>query len=237
MVKLFYSYSHQDEAFRDELEKHLTILNENQLIDEWHDRKIGAGDDLNETIEANMANAHIILLLFSPDFISSKACRSEVRRAIELQQEKGTLFIPIILRTCTWLDFDGISNKLALPTDGKPIKTWDEPDEAWNCVYKGIKDRVESIRSSFKPILKEGFVNDLLSNPVENCKLDELFVYPDILKSTSEANKKLEHNEVDSKSLRNLNSFGEKYLLIEGEEQSGKSSLCNILFHCCPVKH
>lgn len=97
-IRLFYSYSHQDEKFRDELEKHLSVLRDNDLIDEWHDRKIGAGDELNEEIETNMCDAHVILLLFSSDFINSSACKHEVRRAMELKKEKGTTFIPIILR-------------------------------------------------------------------------------------------------------------------------------------------
>ena len=41
-IKLFYSYSHKDAKYREELEKHLTILRDNGLIEEWHDGKIEA---------------------------------------------------------------------------------------------------------------------------------------------------------------------------------------------------
>jgi len=44
-VKLFYSYSHKDEALRDELETHLSGLKRQGLIEGWHDRKIAAGAD------------------------------------------------------------------------------------------------------------------------------------------------------------------------------------------------
>jgi hypothetical protein len=229
-VRLFYSYSHEDEVYREELEKHLATLRDNHFIDEWHDRKIDAGDDWDEEIEKNMEASHVILLLFSVDFIDSKSCQKEVKRAMELKSEKGTIFIPIILRTCAWKDVNGISNIQGLPSDGNPIDTWGNKDEAWTSVYDGIKNKIEVIRANIKPTIKDEFKKDLLNNPIENCQLDDVFVYPDILKTNGPATKKLEKNEIDSQKLCDLNEFGEKYLLVEGEEQSGKTSLCNMLF-------
>jgi len=43
MLELFYSYSHKDEELRNELEKHLAMLRRLGAINEWHDRRIGAG--------------------------------------------------------------------------------------------------------------------------------------------------------------------------------------------------
>jgi hypothetical protein len=42
-VRLFYSYAHEDEELRNELERHLKILERKQLIAPWHDRRITAG--------------------------------------------------------------------------------------------------------------------------------------------------------------------------------------------------
>jgi len=229
-IKLFYSYSHQDEEYRKELEKHLAVLRNKGFIEEWHDRKIGAGDDWDDEIEKNMTSAHVILLLFSPDFVASKSCQKEVERAMELRQEKGTVFIPIILRKCAWKDVDGISKIQGLPTDGKAVKLWADKDEAWSSVYEGIKNKIEDIRNNIDPIIKEEFKIELLDNPIESCQLDDLFVYPDIIKASGSGIKKLENNEVDSQKLCDLDKFGEKHLLIEGEEQSGKTSLCHMLF-------
>lgn len=93
-VKLFYSYSHKDEDYRNELEIHLTTLHKKDLINEWHDRKIDAGNNWDDEIEQNMANSNIILLLFSPEFIGSPACQKEVKTAIKLKKEKNTILIP-----------------------------------------------------------------------------------------------------------------------------------------------
>lgn len=229
-IKLFYSYSHKDEAHREELQKHLATLKRKKLIDEWHDRKIDAGDDWDKEIEKNMESSHIILLLFSPDFIASTSCQKEVETAMRLKKEKGTIFIPIILRTCSWKSVDGISEIQGLPKDGKPITKWHDLDEAWVNVYEGIEKKVEEIRSRIKPKLKAETMKDLLDNPVENSTLDKLFVFPDILKTNTGLRQKLENNEIDSEKLKDLEGFKDKYILLEGDEQSGKTSLCNMLF-------
>ncbi len=228
-IKLFYSYSHQDEIHRYELEKHLATLRDVGLVDEWHDRKINAGDDWSDEIEKNMADSNIILLLFSADFIASKSCQKEVEKALELKSEKGIIFIPIILKKCAWEEVEGVSSVQALPKDAKPVNQWDDKDDAWNNIYKRIKEKAENLRSEIKPILKNDFKDELLKNPVSDCVLDKLFVYPDILE-TSKLKQKLEQNEVDSEKLCDIENFKHKYILIEGKEQSGKTSLCNMLY-------
>ena len=42
-IELFISYSHKDEALREQLGTHLSLLKRQGVIDEWHDRRIGAG--------------------------------------------------------------------------------------------------------------------------------------------------------------------------------------------------
>jgi hypothetical protein len=84
MTKLFFSYSHVDENFRDTLEKHLSALKHEGLIDSWHDRKIRAGDEFDNVIDENLKQADVILLLISSDFIASRYCfEIEMKRALE----------------------------------------------------------------------------------------------------------------------------------------------------------
>jgi len=65
---LFFSYSHQDEALRDQLEVHLSVLKRQGLIEAWHDRRIVAGKEFHGEISAHLEAADIILLIVSPDF-------------------------------------------------------------------------------------------------------------------------------------------------------------------------
>ena len=65
MIRVFLSYSHVDEKYRDELEKHLMSLKRQGLIDSWHDRRIAPGEEWASSIDENLRSADIILLLVS----------------------------------------------------------------------------------------------------------------------------------------------------------------------------
>jgi hypothetical protein len=87
MATLFFSYSHQDENLREQLERHLSMLKREGLIDAWHDRRIPVGDELAGTIDEWLERADVILLLVSADFLASPYCYDiEVRRAMERHQ-------------------------------------------------------------------------------------------------------------------------------------------------------
>ena len=88
-VKLFISYSHEDEDLCKELEKHLKPLQRQNVIDPWHDRKIGAGAEWQQAIDEYLEAADIILLLVSPDFLDSDYCNDiEIKRAMQKHEEK-----------------------------------------------------------------------------------------------------------------------------------------------------
>src|SRR2546430_12784509 len=83
-IEVFYSYAHEDEPLRKELEKHLSILRRQGFIKEWNDRDIYAGTDWIHAINAHLDIASVILLLISPDFLVSDYCYSiEMQRALE----------------------------------------------------------------------------------------------------------------------------------------------------------
>lgn len=70
-IEVFYSYAHEDEMLRNELEKHLSIPHRQGLISSWHDRRIVPGTDWTQTIHSHLETATLILLLISPDFLAS----------------------------------------------------------------------------------------------------------------------------------------------------------------------
>lgn len=147
---LFYSYSHEDQKLRDNLEKHLKLLEREGYITGWYDRKIIPGSNFEDEIDENLKKARIILLLVSADFINSEYCFcKEMTFAIEQHQKGEAKVIPVILRSCDWTSAP-FGKLLALPTDGKPVisKTWNDVDEALTDVAKGIRRVVDEIRNS-----------------------------------------------------------------------------------------
>lgn len=139
-LKLFICYSHQDEApFIEQFKKHITPLKDNGLVGEWYDRKILPGEDYQHQIDNNLEDADIICLFISANCLSSDSCKKEKKKALELRKKKGISVIPIILSPCGWLDDKDISKLLALPTNGKPVTSFQNMDEAWYDFYNGLK--------------------------------------------------------------------------------------------------
>ena len=104
-IKLFYSYSHKDELYREKLETHLSILRRNGYINEWHDRRISAGNEWEEEINFNLEDSDIILLLISSNFLASDYCYdTETIRALEKHESKEAIVIPIISTKVSILD-------------------------------------------------------------------------------------------------------------------------------------
>jgi hypothetical protein len=139
VATLFFSYSHADEALRDQLEIHFSSLKRQGIISAWHDRRILAGTEIDQAIDQNLDNADVILLLVSPDFIASDYCyEREVKRALQRHLEGSARVIPVILRPCDWHSLE-FGKLLATPTDGRPITKWPNADEAFLDVVKSIK--------------------------------------------------------------------------------------------------
>lgn len=155
MAKVFFSYSHDDEQFRDQLEKHLSMLKHQGLIEPWHDRRITAGSAIDEEISDSLEQADIILLLVSASFIASAYCYSlEMKRAMERHQAGTAVVIPVIVRTCDWHTAP-FGKLLAVPKDGKAIDLWANFDEAYTDVTKQIRAIVENLSRFFQGSLKE----------------------------------------------------------------------------------
>src|SRR5215831_14244218 len=144
-AKVFCSYSHADDKFRLELQKHLALLSQQDAIHVWHDREIQPGTDWKKEIDQNLEEADIVLLLVSADFMGSQYCTGvEMKRALERQDSGTARVVPILIRTC---DLTGAPfTKLQwLPTGSKPVKNWSDRDQAWTNVAKGIRTVVASL--------------------------------------------------------------------------------------------
>src|SRR5215210_2691574 len=131
-LQLFYSYSHRDEEFRNELELHLWGLRRQGSISGWSDRKLSAGTEWSKEISRNLESAHIILLLISPNFIASEYCYDkEMTRAMQRHEAGEARVIPIIIRNVDNWQAAPFGQLQAVPKDGKPVNTWSNRDEAW----------------------------------------------------------------------------------------------------------
>jgi len=159
-VEVLISYSHRDDKLREALETHLSLLRRQGFISVWQDRRISAGAEWKEQINAHLDSAQVILLLVSPDFLASDYCYEvEVKRAIERHDVGTARVIPVILRSVDW--HDAPFGKLqALPKDGKPILRWSDRDEAFRTVVAGIRGAVQELRAGTSLPVSPAVVSD-----------------------------------------------------------------------------
>lgn len=151
MLSVFFSYSHEDEQLRNQLEQQLAILKRQQAIATWHDRRITAGEEIDHTINQNLETADIILLLVSPPFLASDYCYDrEMLRAMERHESREAVVIPVILRPCEWHKTP-FGKLLATPTDGKPVTQWADRDQAFLEVTKAIRAAAENLQPRIQP--------------------------------------------------------------------------------------
>ena len=233
-LKLFISYSHRDEKHINEFIQHIAPLKSNDLIEDWYDRKIIAGQDFQDKIDNNLENAEIICLFISANFLSSDPCMEEKRNALELKKKKGIAVVSIILSACGWKDDKEISKALVLPTDGKPISDFRDSNNAWNTVYNELKVVIEKeikikqlkITEQFSSFLQNTDLLTKAHSQKEKVFLDEIFIYPELDKYDDL--REYEKKESSEKLIEDFCEYSK--ILIAGENQSGKTTLCKKIF-------
>ena len=142
---VFFSYSHADEALRDQLEKQLTILRRQGVIELWHDRRIGAGEEWAQAIDDHVEQDDVILLLVSPDFLASDYCYDrEMTRALERHDAGAAIVFPVILRPCDW-QAAPFGRLQATPTNGKPVTSYPDRDTAMLEVARAVRGAAERL--------------------------------------------------------------------------------------------
>jgi hypothetical protein len=151
-MKVFFSYAREDKLLRDELVKHLSNLKRQRMITGWLDRNISAGKEWAQQIDDNLNTSQIILLLVSSDFLASDYCYSiEMIRALERHSNGDARVIPVILRPVDWENAP-FSKLQVLPTGARAVTLWDNRDEAFSDIAKGIWKVVNELLASYKSI-------------------------------------------------------------------------------------
>jgi tetratricopeptide (TPR) repeat protein/energy-coupling factor transporter ATP-binding protein EcfA2 len=167
-IEVFYSYSHKDEKLREKLEEHLAQLKRENVINDWHDRKLSGGSEWAGQIDEHLEAADIILLLVSSSFLASAYCNDvEVKQAMARHEADEARVIPIILRPCDWTTAP-FSKLQGFPEDAKPITLWPNRDEAFLDVAKGIRATAKELLASraTQPTKPDETANSISSLPI-----------------------------------------------------------------------
>ena len=138
-LKVFISYSHRDETYKETLDEHLSLLKRNEIIDTWNDRRLIAGQKWEDEISESLSESDVIIFLVSSSFISSDSCY-----ALEVNKSCNSIVVPLIIRPCDWTsaEFGSIQG---LPKDAIPVSKWENEDDAWLNAVNGIKRLIGNI--------------------------------------------------------------------------------------------
>jgi internalin A len=147
---VFISYSKADHRQRKSLQTQLKILrNEGLLEKDWFDHMIVAGDEWHGTIQYELAQADVIVLLVSSAALATDyITEHEIPFALALQEQGKTAFIPIILEECRWTE-TALGKLNGLPTKGKALNKWRPSADGWKNVADGLA-------VVFKRLMKQG---------------------------------------------------------------------------------
>lgn len=119
---VFISYSHKDEAWKDWLVSHLGVLQHEELLDIWDDRRIIAGDDWYPEIQNAIDTASVAILMVTADFLNSKfILGEEVPRLLKRREKEGLRIFPVIVKPCAWQHIQWLARIQARPKDGRAI--------------------------------------------------------------------------------------------------------------------
>ena len=147
---VFISYSKSNVTQRKRLESELKILKNEGLLERgWHDRMIAPGDNWNDVIQRELAEADVVIILASSAALATDyITEHEIPKALELHDAGKSVVVPVILEACRW-DKTALGPLNALPEKAKPLNKWAPQSDAWNTVANGLA-------TVFKKLMKKG---------------------------------------------------------------------------------
>lgn len=146
--KIFISYSHKDEEWKDRLLIHLRVLERKGMVDLWDTSRIQPGSKWVEDITKAIKDANIALLLISPDFLASDfIVQRELPVLLEHFHKEGLIVLSILIRASFWAGIPDLAQIQFLNDPSKPIESLSrqEADKVLASIAQKIIDLTEAI--------------------------------------------------------------------------------------------
>lgn len=126
-TKVFISYSHLDDLWKERLMRHLSILDWQGLLHVWADTRIEVGADWRDRIDNAMRDSRVAMVLVSANYLSSKfIMNEEVPSLLEQHAQNGMWILPVIARPCPWKLVNWLSQRQVRPKGGRPLSVGSE---------------------------------------------------------------------------------------------------------------
>lgn len=132
--KIVCLYARTDESFYQALKTALSLWQQQGQIN-W--LEVGAGDNIASVTQAHLQQANLILLLCSASFFADPACYKAMMTALQEQQQRHVLVVPILARACAWEE-SACAHLEILPENKRPLNEWVPQDQAYEEIRRGL---------------------------------------------------------------------------------------------------
>lgn len=127
--KLFISYSHFDNKWKDIVMQHLKSLENvtGHEIFPWSDDNIPSGKNIEQSISEVLNQSKVGILLFSANYLSSDfVTRKEIPPMLQKKHEEGMILKSIILGRCLYNHIPSFTSLKAVNDIKRPLNKMDE---------------------------------------------------------------------------------------------------------------
>ncbi|MEB3318024.1 MAG: toll/interleukin-1 receptor domain-containing protein [Cyanobacteriota bacterium] len=120
---IFFSYSHEDKKWLEQIKKFLAPAVRAGLVSEWDDTQILPGSKWRKEIQAALASAKVAVLLVSTPFLNSEFIDSEeLPVLLKAAEEEGVIIFPILIDACD-LEYSALKDYQFVNDPSNPLAT------------------------------------------------------------------------------------------------------------------
>lgn len=146
-IKVFYSYTPEDETILVQLAAYLDSLHGDWKIDGWHHAKVRAGDFVEHEVVKHLTQAQMVLVLLSHHFFAEEYYqRPEVQRILEYIKVGEKPIVPIILDSPAIVEGTPFALLQCLPSNEKSIRDSNSRIRDFHHIVFGIVKVIEYLR-------------------------------------------------------------------------------------------
>jgi len=138
---VFISYSQRDEAWRDELVRHLRVLERAGALKIWDTSQIEAGTEWSHAITERLDQADLAVVLISPDSLASDFIVEKELPALIRRQRAGKIVVlPVLLKASPWTLIEGLAELQFANSPSKPLAQLAAPER--EAAFSEIAERI-----------------------------------------------------------------------------------------------
>ena len=148
-LRAFLSYSHKDKRAKQIFQDNLTVMQQKNLITQWHDGLIEPGMLWKEEIEENLARMDVFVGLLTTAFLASDFIQTVELGAARQKlnkDERDFLFVLILVDDISLTGLDLAAYQILKP-GGKAVSKHSSRKEGFNQAQKELETLCRNLRS------------------------------------------------------------------------------------------